>query len=287
MLLRALDRASAIAAALAERDSEIARAGFEPQVAAVSGLSLVFETTAGGKRRISLREARGAQRRSFALTANVLLRPVVERAIVPTVAYVAGPAELAYFAQVSAIATALSAPAPVAVPRWSGTVVEPHVARILDRFGLRVEDLRDPNPVIGRLARAALPEREARLLAELRHEVESAAAELAADGPGGLVPEAVVEGARRSIEHRIDRLERRLLAAVKRRERDMMRAIATARGSLFPLGKRQERALNLIPLLARYGPALLDAVRAAAGRHATALVFGADAPVGAGERAPA
>ena len=68
------------------------------------------------------------------------------------------------------------------------------------------------------------------------------------------------------------RLERRILAAVKRRETETMYALATARGSLYPFGTRQERALNFIPLLARYGPALIDDMRAAAGEHARRLI---------------
>ena len=188
-----------------------------------------------------------------------------------------------------AVARALGAPTPLAVPRWSGTVVEPHVARLLARYDLKPADLGEPGVAERRVARAALPERAARLLAALRREVERIAAELAApDAAQALAPRGALEGARRTIEHRIDRLERRLLAAVKRREDDAMRAIATARGSLFPAGKRQERALNLIPLLARSGPPLLDGVRAAAGEHAGQLVGGgAGAPVAAAERAPA
>ena len=53
-----------------------------------------------------------------------------------------------------------------------------------------------------------------------------------------------------------------------------MRDVATARGALFPLGIRQERALNLLPTLARHGVGLLDRMRAAADSHAARLVVG-------------
>jgi uncharacterized protein YllA (UPF0747 family) len=62
-----------------------------------------------------------------------------------------------------------------------------------------------------------------------------------------------------------------------------MADVATARGALFPNGKRQERALNLVPLLARYGPSLVDGVRERAAEHAVALLgargTGRDAPL--------
>jgi bacillithiol synthase len=70
----------------------------------------------------------------------------------------------------------------------------------------------------------------------------------------------------------VDRLERRLVAGVKRRESARMRDVGTLRGALFPLGGRQERALNLLPLLARHGLALLADMRAAAQEHARTTV---------------
>jgi len=66
----------------------------------------------------------------------------------------------------------------------------------------------------------------------------------------------------------VDRLERRYLAAVKRREEQLMQDLGTARASLFPDGVRQERALNLLPYLARYGDALLERMRTLAAEHA-------------------
>jgi uncharacterized protein YllA (UPF0747 family) len=262
----ALTRAAAVEHALQERDREIAARGFEPQVAAVEGLSLVFANGAHGKRRIPTAEAvaAGGGGPPGTLSPNVLLRPVIERAILPTVAYVAGPGELAYFAQVSAVADALEIARPLAVPRWSGTIIEPHVARILARHALTPDDFRQPDAVETRLARAAVPPAVAATVDELRATVTALTLRLeSGDGAAqAVVPRPVVEGARRQLLHRIDRLERRYVAATKRREVEMMADLATARGALYPAGKRQERALNLIPLLARHGPPLLDTMRA-------------------------
>ena len=283
-LVRALERGDRVAQALRERDTAIRTAGFTPQVAEVEGLSLVFERPAGGgeKRRIGVAE--GAVAASAAtptvLSPNVLLRPVVERAILPTVAYVAGPGEISYFAQVGAVATTLDLATPLVVPRWSVTIIEPHVARILGRFGLAVDDLSDPHAAEGRLARDAVPAAVERAVSQLRQDVDRRAGAIgdgaAASGLG--LADPVVEGARRSIQHRIDRLERRIVAAVKRREAEMMRQIATARGALYPLGTRQERAINAVPFLARHGQALVAQMVAAAGDHARELVGTATAP---------
>jgi uncharacterized protein YllA (UPF0747 family) len=70
---------------------------------------------------------------------------------------------------------------------------------------------------------------------------------------------------------RLERLERRAVAAVKRREGELLREVATARAALWPLGKPQERVLNLLPMLARHGPPLLELMLERAREHATML----------------
>jgi uncharacterized protein YllA (UPF0747 family) len=184
---------------------------------------------------------------------------------------VAGPGELAYFAQVSAVAAALNVPAPVAVPRWSCTLIEPHIQHLLHQFGVAPEDLAAPNALEGRLARTAMSDATARALAELRETIALLPDALGEEGEAnGLGP--VVVGAVHALEHRVDRLERRLLAGVKRRETALMRDAATLRAALYPRGVRQERVLNAMPIFARHGLSLLDEMRQAARDHARALV---------------
>lgn len=285
LMLRSLERAQAVDAALAKRESEMREAGHEPQVAHVDGLSLVFEVKSGARERIPIVPAQlsGDGTRRGTLEPNVLLRPVAERAILPTVAYAAGPGELGYFAQVSAVADALGVAQPLALPRWSGLIVEPHVRRILDRNGLEVDDLENADATLGRLARDLLSDRVRGALGGYRAALESAAEELAAavaDGDSPLVPDPVLTGARNSIGHRLDRLERRVVAASKRTHAQLVRDIETARASLFPLGRPQERMLNLMPMLARHGEQLLDAMLEGAREHAASLVEGTLAATG-------
>jgi uncharacterized protein YllA (UPF0747 family) len=210
----------------------------------------------------------------------VLLRPVVERFLLPTMAYVAGPGEYAYFAQASAVADALAVPQPLAVPRWSGTVVEPHVRRALARLGAAPGDLADADALAARLARARMPAAALDAVARLRAAVDEHLAALAA------VPDVaeprVVDGTRAQLAHRLDRLERRLVAAEKRRADGVARDLATAAAALRPRGAPQERVLNAIPLLARHGPALLDAMLAGARAHAEAIVARGAAAFAAG-----
>jgi uncharacterized protein YllA (UPF0747 family) len=272
VLTRALERASDIAEAVSARNQEIDSAGFAPQVQDVPGLSLVFSSSSGSRKRIPIKSA--AKRMSADdLGPNVLLRPVVERAILPTVTYVGGPAEIAYFAQIGPIAETLGVARPAIVPRWSATIIEPHVEKILEELYLLPEDFRDPHEVEARVARARLPKpvmdelNATRALLNDRLDALSAAVveERAPVGP------AVTGGLRANLLRRLDRFERRLIAAAKREHAHIMHDIATARGSLYPIGKPQERGLNFVPLLARYGPSLRDDMLAEAREHARRL----------------
>ena len=273
VLSAALEKAGDIAARVSERNREIEEAGFTPQVQDVPGLSLVFNSASGGRKRIPIKAA-GKQAASEEMGPNVLLRPVVERAILPTATYIGGPAEIAYFAQVSPIAETLGIPRPSIVPRWSCTIIEPHVEKILEKLYLVPEDFRDPHEVEARVARARLPKRvidelnaTRALLDKQLDELSDAVAEERAP-----VSPAVTGGLRANLMRRLDRFERRLVAAAKKHHADIMQEIATARGSLYPLGKPQERALNFVPLLARYGPALRDEMLGEAREHAKRLV---------------
>ena len=264
----ALSHASDIEAALAQRAREIRDAGYEPQVEDVQGLALAFARDGTVKRRLTVAEA---PRASGLLTPNVLLRPIVERAILPTIAYVAGPGELAYFAQVSTVAEAMGTPAPVVLPRWSCTLIEPQVQALLDGFGIAPADLDVPDALEGRLARAALRDDTVRALADLRAAIGALPGRLTAESePLGM--SAAVAGGAQSLQHRLDRLERRLAAGIKRRETARMRDVATLRAALRPRGTRQERVLNAIPLFARHGGTLLAEMVSAARPHAASLV---------------
>jgi bacillithiol biosynthesis cysteine-adding enzyme BshC len=272
LLEAALGRARNVHDALTARRDAMVQAGFEPTVDVGRDLALVFAWEGDGrgapvKRRLTLAECDDAQGGSSRLSPNVLLRPVVERAILPTVAYLAGPGELAYFAQVSAVADAVGAAQPLAVPRWSGMVLPADVSDGLARLGLDVEDLRDPHAAEGRLALAALSPEATTALAELRETVARSIARL----DGALTPEAR-DGARNQLTLRVDRLERRLVAAAKHREAATMRRIAMLRGVLFPFGKPQERALNVVPVWSKYGDEYLGEVRRACAAHAERMI---------------
>jgi uncharacterized protein YllA (UPF0747 family) len=192
----------------------------------------------------------------------VLLRPAVEAALFPTVAYCAGPGELGYLPDAAPCYAALGVEAQTPVPRWSGLLLEPRIEKILERFKLELASFDTPVGVLeGRLVRDALPEETVRLLCELRdgltRDYDRLAQAAAVTDP---TLERTVQSARNAALGGTHDIEKKLVASVKRSQETLTGQIARARAAVRPDGAAQERVLTVASFLIRYGPDLIDAV---------------------------
>jgi bacillithiol biosynthesis cysteine-adding enzyme BshC len=189
------------------------------------------------------------------LSPNVLLRPVVESHVFPTVAYVAGPGELAYFAQLQPLFEAHGVAMPVVVPRLGATAVETKVGKVLDKYGLDVAALDRPfHDLAGDFARDEVPDGVRRALGALRGAVARGTEELA-EAASQVDPtlKGPVQHVRSVAFDAVGEAEKKIVQAVKRESEIALRQIEKARLHLFPDGKPQERVLNPFYYVARYG----------------------------------
>lgn len=270
-------------ARLRERTDRLHALGFDPPVELVADATLLFFHGRGGRERLERQGgeliARGDGKRFSAdeaaavITAepgrfspNVLLRPVVEAAVFPTLAYVGGPAEVSYFAQVAPLFDSFGLPPTPAFPRHQVQIVPAAAAEALAALDLEEAELSDPEHVIlERLARAALPSEVEGALDALREAVVR--------GFGGVVRAsesldatlAVSIGARRNralLE--VAAAERRILRQLKRGDRSLALQLRLVRSHLRPFGVPQERVLPIFQYLGA-DPGLLtriaDAIR--------------------------
>ncbi len=292
VLRAALRRAAELDALLAEDAAGLRREGREVPVEVGAGLALVLVEGTAGRDRLRVEgPGRFVTRRSGEvldlaaleallerdperLSANVLLRPAVEAAALPTVAYVGGPGELAYLAQVPRLFEALGVPRPAPVPRLAGLLVEPRVRKALDRFGLAAADLERPeSELLGAAARGALPPSAAAALESLRAALEGGFQALAREAAAvDRTLERSVESARNQALGQTHEVEKKLLAAVKRSDEAGVQQLARARAALFPDGRPQERVYTAASFTARYGAEVLDVLAAAAAAHAERLL---------------
>jgi len=189
---------------------------------------------------------------------NALLRPIVQDAMLPTAAYVGGPAEIAYHAQIGGAYAHFGVPRPALVPRPSVTLLEPAHVRALEAEGLDLSDLAgDPEAVLGRWVRQTYPEMDA-AFAQARETIERELGEveerLAALDP---TLRAAARSARGRALHPLEGLREKATRALKKRDEGRAERLRRTRDALFPGGSFQERGLGLVGPVARRGPALL------------------------------
>lgn len=280
LVRRALEDARGVDQALAGRAAQLVADGRDPGVAVGDGATLVMLEGPGGRDRLVVDGGgfvarHGGERYGTAellslldsepgrFSANVLLRPVLERHLLPTVAYVGGPGELRYLALAEAVYRQLGVTPQLPVPRWSGYLVEPRVDRVLAKFGASIEELLAPGERLeARVARSQLPPEADPALAALRRTIEEeyGILERAATEVDPTL-ERSIGGLKRRALSGLDRAEKKLVQHLKRRHATETEQIRRARTALQPGGRPQERVLTVAPFLARYGPGILGQLR--------------------------
>jgi bacillithiol biosynthesis cysteine-adding enzyme BshC len=271
---RALAEADPIARAMIAHGAELDRAGRRTPVHIRSGAPLSFfhpdgalgprvrlEPVAGdafaevGGGRVHERGALLAALRDDPrrFSTSALLRPIVQDTLLPTVAYVGGPAEVAYFAQLAPLYRAFDRTPPLVVPRARFRITDERTRKLLARLGLSVRDadlpeaellarLRPPGPEIGDIS--------SRLLDPFVAAHGALAATLAEAGPAVARALARTRGSvERSVAKLASRVERTRLYA----DAERVAAARRLRAMLAPDGAPQERRLGLAGLAARIG----------------------------------
>lgn len=275
-LIKALGLARDLDRDLATRAAELARTGEDGGVVVGDGASLVMIEGREGRDRLVMEGDAFRTRRSnesFTLDAlqkiaaseperlspNVLLRPAVEAAILPTVAYLGGPGELRYWQLTPPIFARMRIEPQAPLPRWSGMIVEPHVDRLLESLPTTLDELLAPaGHLESRLAHDQVPAALAAALAGLRAAIAEEGGQARHAG-AAIAPQLVraLETIERKMAWLVDRADAKVLTHLKRRDTERMRRIQRARESLRPGGRPQERVFTIAPFLARHGEGLL------------------------------
>jgi bacillithiol biosynthesis cysteine-adding enzyme BshC len=196
---------------------------------------------------------------------NVFLRPVVESAVFPTLAYVGGPAEIAYFAQIGCLFAAHGMLPPIAVPRCSVLLVEPAIGRAVQRLQLPLQSFAQPfDQLFTAVARAEIPADVRAALDRTRETLLREYASLA-DAAAGLDPtmRGPIDTARNAALNRLHHAEKKIVRQLKRNQRVLAEQLRRAAAHIRPTGAPQERMISPLHFLARYGPELMVRVEAA------------------------
>ena len=203
---------------------------------------------------------RQATERPTGFSPNVLLRPVVQDTIFPTICYVAGPNELAYLGQLRGVYQHFGVPMPLMYPRASATLLDSAAVRFLTKYKLPLEALQaQDEAALNELLRAQIPPVVEESFTVASQTIEQQMTRLVEAIPA-LDP--TLEGAARStlarMQHDLQTLHGKMIQAAKRRDETLRRQFIRARALAFPGGHAQERTIGFVSFLNQYGPALVE-----------------------------
>jgi bacillithiol synthase len=281
-----IERAADLDDALLVRGKELESAGYHQQVKVTPSFTLLF-VLRNGARTVVHRRPNGSSSPDFLVgeerisqeklldeissspdhfSPNVLLRPVVQDYLLPTLAYTGGSAEIAYFAQAAVVYKALLGCTTPAIPRFSATLVEAKPQALLERHKLALSDLfRGPDALRETLAARALPQELRSAFEHADHALKSSLTKI----QDSLAPldRTLVEAAANAaskMNHQLDQLRARAARAELRHTEVLARHADLLSNMLYPNKTLQEREIAGLYFLARHGlgllPNLYDAI---------------------------
>jgi bacillithiol biosynthesis cysteine-adding enzyme BshC len=273
VLRSAVESGEELTAAILERNRQLVDAGYHAQVHMEPQTSLVF-LIENGKRNTLRRNGSeyGLNGRQFTtaelaanarwLSPNALLRPVVQDSVLPTVATIVGPAELAYFAQSEVIYQRILGRMPVAVPRSGFTVLDQRSQQRIDKYRLSLQDFFAGEDVLRqRVASSLVPPELQNAMHQTGETINGALDRLRANMTGfdpTLAKALDLSG--RKIRHQLSKLEGKTGREVLRRDERAARDARSLYGLIYPERHLQERLHSFLPLMAKHGPELIGQV---------------------------
>jgi len=268
-LREAVSHAPELITQLRERDKELAAAGYHSQVHVEESTSLFFLLAQGQRLNLKRQNSHysSGSRKFFAeeladraadLSPNALLRPVIQDSMIPTIAYVGGPAELAYLAQSEVLYRSLLGRQPIAMHRAGFTLVGPQTLKLLNRYKLELTDFFHGEETLRQKAAATLVDPQ--LLSRIDDSNSNALASLACmskDLQGfDLSTSKALERSRRKIEYQFEKIVRKVGREALMRHERAARDVESLTNLLFPRQRLQERLYSTIAHIAQFGPDL-------------------------------
>jgi bacillithiol biosynthesis cysteine-adding enzyme BshC len=194
------------------------------------------------------------------LSPNVLLLPLMRSYLFPTAAYIGGPGEISYYAQLKSVFEFFDVPMPVVYPRASITLIEDKIKQVLQKYSLEFIDLfQDPEILINSVLKKKFPDPLENTLEKKKNEIlkilDSLEQELISSEPA---LKQNLETTRGKIDFELKRLGEKLFQAYRQKDQTLKEQVYKAKNNLFPANKLQERVLNLSPYLIKYGFGFVD-----------------------------
>jgi len=261
-MAEALAAAPDLKKSLLARNKDLAAAGYHAQVNIEENSSLFFLLENGERVTLRRKDADFAALRDRAadVSPNALLRPVWQDYLFPTVAYVGGPAELAYLAQSQVIYDRLLGRMPVVVSRASVTLLDARAAKLISRYSLTIPETLVPEEALKeRIAHALIPETVMSLFGETSTEITRRLDRLGS-GLETFDPTlaAAMGKSRAKVLYQIEKLRKKTERETLRRDARASDEASYLSSLLYPHRHMQERFYSMLPFFAQHGLDLVD-----------------------------
>lgn len=195
---------------------------------------------------------------------NVVMRPLMQDVLFPTALYVAGPSEIAYYAQYRSAYDWAGLPMPLIYPRASATLVESKVGKVIEKFGLEVDDFEDDvERLFQRVVLSGMEVDVDELFKDASRHVHEAVNTLKPEVEK-VDPTLVrsAEAVRSALMSTLMDFKSKVVRAEKRSHDEVRDQLRKADVNLFPTGKPQERVISVLYFLNKYSLGLIDDLRA-------------------------
>jgi bacillithiol biosynthesis cysteine-adding enzyme BshC len=277
----ALEKSEEINQALVARNHELEAAGYHAQVKVTPSHTLCFCFEDGaripvrhqdgeffiGERKLASAELlQETERCPEKFSANVLLRPLMQDYLLPTLCYIGGPAEVAYFAQIEVVYRKLASKVTPVVPRIFATLIEPRITKLMDRYQLSLTDLfNTPEKARELVASRALPDSILKSFDLAAEHVEKAL-ELIHE-PLEKLDKTLIDAAENAgskMRYQLHGIRDKAARAEARKNTEVLRHADELITALYPNKELQEREIGAAYFLLKYGQSVLEQIKAAA-----------------------
>lgn len=275
----ALEKSEEINQGLLTRNQELESAGYHAQVKVTPSHTLCFYVEDGvrtpvrhqngeffvGERKLSAPELlKETERCPERFSANVLLRPVMQDYLLPSLCYIGGPAEIAYFAQIEVVYRKLAGRITPIVPRIFATLIEPRLAKLLDRYQLSLTDLfGGPEKTRELVGSRALPDSILKSFDQAAEHLEQALSLV--QGPLEKLDRTLIDAAENAaakMRYQLQGVRDKAARAEARKNTEVMRHADELVTGLYPNKDLQEREVGAAYFLLKYGRAVVEQIKA-------------------------
>jgi len=262
LFARELSTPGQTASLAAAAGSDLTARGYHAQVQPADQHGVSLFKLDGGRRQISQPAAliKEATDRPAGFSPGVLLRPIVQDTVLPTICYVAGPNELAYLGQLRQVYDRFGVPMPLMYSRATATILDSAAVRFLSKSGMPFEQLQvQDDSALNDLLKLQIPPDVDDALTAAGRAIEERMSRVIDTVP---LLDPTLEGAARNtlgkIQKDLESLQGKTIQAAKKKNETLRRQFQRTRALAFPDGHPQERTIGVIWFLNQYGDAFVE-----------------------------